>query len=263
MNDHTHSNPSGVVDSAAVRTWLVGLQRQIISALEAEDGSRFREDQWQRESVTKSEQSQPSQPSQPSEQPALTGGGGLTCILEGGALLERGGIGFSNVSGTRLPPSATAARPQLVGRHWEAMGVSLVLHPRNPYIPTVHLNVRFFVAQPIEGSGEEAIWWFGGGMDLTPYYGFEEDAAHFHRTCAHALQPFGAQTYPHFKAWCDDYFFIKHRNEMRGIGGIFFDHLNSSDSSSMSKEQLLPILDQLDSLVLICLPESGPRLHSH
>lgn len=242
MNNQTHATSTGTVDtgavdtgtvdSAAVRTWLVGLQRQIVSALEAEDGSRFREDQWQRENVAKSEQSQQSQQShqsQQSEKPALTGGGGLTCILEGGALLERGGIGFSNVSGTRLPPSATAARPQLVGRHWEAMGVSLVLHPRNPYIPTVHLNVRFFVAQPIEGSGEQPIWWFGGGMDLTPYYGFEEDAAHFHRTCADALQPFGAETYPRFKAWCDDYFFLKHRGEPRGIGGIFFDDLAEPD----------------------------------
>ena len=236
MNDHTHSTSKGVVnagavdtgtvDSSAVRTWLVGLQRQIVNALEVEDGSRFREDPWQRESVAKSEQSKQSEPV---EKPALTGGGGLTCILEGGALLERGGIGFSNVSGTRLPPSATAARPQLVGRHWEAMGVSLVLHPRNPYIPTVHLNVRFFVAQPVEGSGEEPIWWFGGGMDLTPYYGFEEDAAHFHRTCADALKPFGADTYPRFKAWCDDYFFLKHRGEPRGIGGVFFDDLAEPD----------------------------------
>jgi coproporphyrinogen III oxidase len=229
------------VDAAAVRTWLLGLQHQIVTALEAADGGRFREDRWQRE--------RPSEPVGPRDaassgglsstsadavqaaaaaQPTLTGGGGITCILEDGALLERGGIGFSHVSGTRLPPSATAARPQLAGRHWEAMGVSLVLHPRNPYIPTVHLNVRFFVAQPTGPEGEP-IWWFGGGMDLTPYYGFDEDAAHFHRTCAEALEPFGPETYPRFKAWCDEYFFLKHRREPRGIGGIFFDDLAEPD----------------------------------
>lgn len=237
MNFNAHPPAA---DAAAVRNWLLGLQQQIVTTLEAADGGRFREDRWQRErpigsvgphdgaDSDKSSAAAGDASSATTAQPALTGGGGITCILEDGALLERGGIGFSHVSGTRLPPSATAARPQLAGRHWEAMGVSLVLHPRNPYIPTVHLNVRFFVAQP-SGSEGEPIWWFGGGMDLTPYYGFEEDAVHFHRTCADALEPFGAETYPRFKAGCDEYFFLKHRREPRGIGGIFFDDLAEPD----------------------------------
>jgi len=213
------------VSPQGVRNWLLGLQERIVEALETEEnGARFQSDSWQREG-----------PSADRPAPALTGGGGITRILEEGELLERGGIGFSHVRGTQLPPSATAARPQLAGRPWEAMGVSLVLHPRNPFVPTVHLNVRFFVAQPPAGSVEsgsdaaEPIWWFGGGMDLTPYYGFDEDARHFHRTCQQALAPFGEQTYSRYKKWCDEYFFLKHRNEPRGIGGVFFDDLAEPD----------------------------------
>jgi coproporphyrinogen III oxidase len=190
------------MDIALVRDYFVGLQARIVERLEAIDGRPFRRDAWQRPQ----------------------GGGGTSCLIEEGNVLERGGVNFSHVRGHRLPPSATATRPQLAGRGFEVMGVSLVLHPRNPYAPTVHMNVRFFVARP---AGEEAAaWWFGGGMDLTPYYGFEEDAVHFHRTCAAALAPFGAQYHAKFKRWCDEYFFLRHRNEPRGVGGIFYDDLN-------------------------------------
>jgi coproporphyrinogen III oxidase len=151
------------------------------------------------------------------------GGGGISRSIEEGAVLERGGVLFSHVTGERLPPSATAHRPELAGRTWEAMGVSLVLHPRNPYAPTVHLNVRFFIASKPDA---DPVWWFGGGMDLTPYYGFEEDARHFHRTCRDALAPFGDDVHARYKKWCDEYFFLKHRNEARGVGGIFYDDLN-------------------------------------
>ncbi|HSN40564.1 MAG TPA: oxygen-dependent coproporphyrinogen oxidase, partial [Burkholderiales bacterium] len=154
------------------------------------------------------------------------GGGGITRLLENGNVFERAGVSFSRVFGPNLPPSASAARPELAGRSFQAMGVSLVLHPCNPYVPTVHMNVRFFVA---EKNGAEPVWWFGGGMDLTPYYPFAEDAVHFHNTCRAALLPFGADYHPRFKKWCDDYFYIKHRNEPRGIGGIFFDDLNRPD----------------------------------
>jgi coproporphyrinogen III oxidase len=161
-------------------------------------------------------------------------GNGTTCILEEGELFERAGIGFSQVGGDRLPASASAAHPEVAGCGFEALGVSLVLHPRNPYVPTVHMNVRFFRASPpasAAGAAEGAsvgpgAWWFGGGMDLTPYYGYEDDARHFHARCRDALAPFGAQYYPRFKRWCDEYFFLKHRGEARGIGGIFFDDLN-------------------------------------
>jgi coproporphyrinogen III oxidase len=187
------------MDADAVRKYFTGLQRDIVSALEKADGGRFREDSWKRPE----------------------GGGGVSRIIEESGLFERGGVNFSDVKGTQLPPSATAARPQLAGRAWEAMGVSLVLHPRNPYCPTVHLNVRFFAA------GDT--WWFGGGMDLTPYYGFEDDARHFHGRCKAALDPSGAEYYPRFKAWCDQYFHLKHRNEPRGIGGIFFDDFAERD----------------------------------
>ncbi|MFC4161018.1 oxygen-dependent coproporphyrinogen oxidase [Chitinimonas lacunae] len=186
------------MDSQASKQYFLDLQTRLIAAFEGADGGSFRHDPWQR--------------------PA--GGGGISRILEGGELFERGGVGFSHVHGDRLPPSASAHRPELAGRAWEAMGVSLVLHPRNPYIPTVHMNVRMFRAT---GVGEPDVVWFGGGMDLTPYYGFEEDARHFHRVCRDTLNPFGEQYYPRFKRWCDDYFFLKHRNEARGIGGIFFD----------------------------------------
>ena len=189
------------MDTQAVKGYLTGLQSRIALELELLDGTRFRRDEWTRPE----------------------GGGGLTLLIEEGHLLERGGVNFSHVSGASLPPSATAARPELTGRGFDAMGVSLVLHPRNPYVPTVHLNVRFLVAQ---ATGVDPVWWFGGGMDLTPYYAFEEDAIHFHRTCRDALAPFGAQYYPRFKNWCDEYFYLKHRQEPRGIGGVFFDDLN-------------------------------------
>ena len=171
------------------------------------DGNAFRRDAWHR----------------------AEGGGGLSCLIEEGRLFERGGVNFSHVMGNALPPSASANRPELAGRGFEAMGLSLVLHPRNPYVPTVHMNVRFFVATR---AGVDPVWWFGGGMDLTPYYGFEEDAIHFHRACRDALAPFGSDLYPRFKRWCDEYFFLRHRNEPRGIGGIFFDDLNQPDFPS-------------------------------
>jgi coproporphyrinogen III oxidase len=188
------------MDIEAARRWFVSLQDSIVAGLEAIDGKPFRRDEWTRPE----------------------GGGGISRLIEEGDVLERGGVNFSDVRGTRLPPSATASRPELVGRSWEAMGVSLVLHPRNPYAPTVHLNVRMFVAQK---RGAEPVWWFGGGMDLTPYYGFEEDAVHFHRACREALAPFGSDLHPKYKRWCDDYFFLKHRREPRGVGGIFYDDL--------------------------------------
>ncbi|MCX8005892.1 MAG: oxygen-dependent coproporphyrinogen oxidase, partial [Burkholderiaceae bacterium] len=190
------------IDAAAVRAYLLDLQQRIVARFEALDGKPFARDAWQK----------------PADAPLA--GDGLTCILEDGALLERGGVGFSHVRGARLPPSASAQRPQLAGRPFEALGVSLVFHPRNPYVPTVHMNVRFFVARDAQAGD---IWWFGGGMDLTPYYPTEEDARHFHATCKRALDPFGAALYPRFKRWCDEYFFLKHRQEARGIGGIFFD----------------------------------------
>jgi coproporphyrinogen III oxidase len=190
-----------VIDTSAVKAYLTGLQLRIVTALEELDGIPFRRDSWERPE----------------------GGGGLSMLTEEGHLLERGGVNFSHVMGNRLPPSATASRPELAGRSFQAMGVSLVLHPRNPYIPTVHMNVRFFVA---EQAGTEPVWWFGGGMDLTPYYAFEEDAVHFHRTCKGALTQFGPDYHLRFKKWCDEYFYLKHRQEPRGIGGIFFDDLS-------------------------------------
>ena len=187
------------MDTRPVRDYFTALQARIVAALETLDGSAFTTDRWAR----------------------AEGGGGATSHIEEGQLFERGGVSFSHVCGSSLPPSASAARPQLAGQPYEAMGVSVVLHPRNPYCPTVHLNVRFF--------SSASTWWFGGGMDLTPYYGFEEDAQHFHLTCKRALQPFGAELHPRYKKWCDEYFFLKHRNEPRGIGGIFFDDLAEPD----------------------------------
>ena len=184
-----------------VKTWLQDLQSKIVAALEAVDGQPFVRDGWTRP----------------------TGGGGLSCVIENGGVFERGGVNFSHVTGPALPPSATATRPELAGRAFEAMGVSLVLHPRNPYAPTAHMNVRYFVAT---AEGQEPVWWFGGGMDLTPYYGEVDDAVHFHRTCQQALHPFGEHYPPQYKAWCDRYFYLKHRDEPRGVGGIFFDDLN-------------------------------------
>jgi coproporphyrinogen III oxidase len=189
-------------DLAAVKTYLLGLQDRICAELARLDGAKeFREDQWQRPE----------------------GGGGRSRVLEDGDLFEKAGINFSHVHGDRLPPSATASRPELAGRSFEAMGVSLVIHPRNPYVPTSHANVRFFLA---EKADAEPVWWFGGGFDLTPYYGFEQDAEHWHRVAREACMPFGAEAYPRYKQWCDDYFFLKHRNEPRGVGGLFFDDLN-------------------------------------
>ncbi|MDB5856589.1 MAG: hemF [Ramlibacter sp.] len=185
-----------------VRGWLQGLQQRIAQAMGEVDGRPFAADTWRKD---------PGEPLQ---------GDGVTMILEGGTVFERAGCGFSHVTGPRLPPSATQHRPELVGAAFEAMGVSLVFHPRNPYAPTVHMNVRMLAALPQDA---EPVYWFGGGMDLTPYYGFEEDARHFHASCRDALAPFGGDKYPRFKAWCDDYFFLKHRNEPRGVGGIFFD----------------------------------------
>ena len=185
-----------------VRAYLLGLQDRIIGAMEAESGESFLTDGWVRPAGERLQ------------------GDGQSRLIEGGRLLERGGCNFSHVKGQAMPPSATQHRPELAGAPFEAMGVSLVFHPRNPYVPTVHMNVRMFAALP---EGREPVVWFGGGMDLTPYYGFEEDAQHFHRANRDALQPFGDDKYPRFKQWCDEYFFLKHRNEPRGIGGVFFD----------------------------------------
>ncbi|HEY2255117.1 MAG TPA: oxygen-dependent coproporphyrinogen oxidase [Variovorax sp.] len=185
-----------------VADYLRGLQQRIVAAIEAADGGRFVRDAWQKDPV---------EPLQ---------GQGLTCILEGGALFERAGCGFSQVRGPRLPSSATQHRPELAAAPFEAMGVSLVFHPRNPYVPIVHMNVRMLAAQVADAA---PVCWFGGGMDLTPCYGFEEDAIGFHRSCSDALAPFGDDKYPRFKTWCDDYFVLKHRGEQRGVGGIFFD----------------------------------------
>ncbi|MDV6344245.1 oxygen-dependent coproporphyrinogen oxidase [Nitrosomonas sp. Is37] len=192
------------MNTAEVKAFLTNLQKRIVAGLEQLDGKPFLHDAWERPE----------------------GGGGLSCVIEEGNIFERGGVNFSYVHGNGLPASATAARPELAGRSFEATGVSLVLHPRNPYAPTIHMNVRFFEAKK---EGSEPVWWFGGGMDLTPYYGFEEDAIHFHQTCKNALQPFGDAYYPRFKKWCDEYFYLKHRKEPRGIGGIFFDDLNQPD----------------------------------
>ncbi|MEE4250838.1 MAG: oxygen-dependent coproporphyrinogen oxidase [Alcanivoracaceae bacterium] len=190
------------VDLNAIKQYLLNLQDNICAQLESVDGGHFIEDSWQREE----------------------GGGGRSRVLEDGAVIEKGGVNFSHVFGSQLPPSATAHRPELAGRHWQAMGVSLVIHPRNPYAPTSHANVRFFVA---EKEGEEPVWWFGGGFDLTPYYGDEGDVRDWHRTARDACQPFGDDIYPRFKSWCDEYFFLKHRSEARGVGGLFFDDYNA------------------------------------
>ena len=185
-----------------VKNYLLDLQDRICKALEAEDGgATFVEDKWER--------------------PA--GGGGRTRLLTDGNIIEQGGVNYSHVYGDKMPGSATAHRPELAGRNFQAVGVSLVIHPKNPYVPTSHANMRFFIA---EKEGEEPIWWFGGGFDLTPYYGFEEDAKHWHETAKAACDPFGVNVYDKYKKWCDDYFFLKHRNEPRGVGGLFFDDLN-------------------------------------
>jgi len=188
--------------TAKVGVYLRSLQERITQAVSALDGKVFLHDAWQKN---------PDEPLQ---------GCGITQILEDGAVFERAGCGFSHVSGPKLPPAATQHRPELAGAPFEAMGVSLVFHPRNPYVPTVHMNVRMISART---AADQEVCWFGGGMDLTPYYGFDEDVVHFHHTCHDTLQPFGDDKYPRFKKWCDDYFFLKHRNEPRGVGGIFFD----------------------------------------
>lgn len=196
------SSPNNAIDSNAVKQYLLGLQARICAALEGADGSAtFRTDQWDRDS----------------------GGSGITRVLGEGNIIEKGGVNFSHVFGKALPPAATAKRPELAGGAFQAMGVSLVIHPRNPYVPTSHANVRFFIA---EKPGIEPVWWFGGGYDLTPYYGFDEDCRHWHATAKQACEPFGQGVYPQFKRNCDEYFFLKHRQEPRGIGGLFYDDLN-------------------------------------
>ncbi|MCX7213523.1 MAG: oxygen-dependent coproporphyrinogen oxidase [Burkholderiales bacterium] len=203
-----HPTPSSAeaVDTAAVRHYLQGLQQRIVAGLESVDGGSFATDAWER----------------------AEGGGGISRVIEDSHVFERAGVLFSHVTGNHLPPTASATRPGMAGRSFEAMGVSLVLHPRNPHVPTVHLNVRCFIAAPRAGAAPDSpdgmpVWWFGGGMDLTPYYGVDEDVVHFHATCKSALAPFGPDYHPRFKKACDQYFFLKHRGEARGIGGIFFD----------------------------------------
>jgi len=199
----TNPTPDNTIPNIeVVKTYLLQLQQNICDALTEEDGGKtFAIDEWQREQ----------------------GGGGKSCVLADGDVFESAGINFSHVFGGKLPASATAHRPELAGRSFQAMGVSLVIHPKNPYIPTSHANVRFFIA---EKDGEDPVWWFGGGFDLTPYYGFEEDAKHWHQVSKDACQPFGEDVFPKYKKWCDEYFYLKHRDEPRGIGGLFFDDLN-------------------------------------
>jgi coproporphyrinogen III oxidase len=196
---------------AHVDATLRALQDRLCAGLEAADGgARFLEDAWQRQEA--------------GAEPGRGGGGGLTRVIKNGAVFEQGGVNFSRVNGDRLPPAATAQRPELAGCAWTALGVSLVLHPRNPYVPTTHLNVRYFEARK---SGAEPVWWFGGGFDLTPYYPFDEDVVHWHAVARDLCMPFGDDIYREYKQWCDEYFFLKHRGEMRGVGGLFFDDLNS------------------------------------
>lgn len=197
-------------DARTVRDWLASLQDGIVREVEALDGGgTFARDAWQREG----------------------GGGGISRVLKDGAIFEQAGVGFSHVMGKQLPPSASANRPQLAGKAWEAMGVSLVFHPRNPYVPTVHMNVRFFTA----GQGSDAVCWFGGGYDLTPCYLFEDDARDWHAVARDAVAPFGVDLYPRFRKWCDDYFWLKHRNEARGIGGLFYDDFNDGDAFGLTR----------------------------
>ncbi len=193
------------IDIEQIKTYLLSLQDSICDALSEEDGTKsFMEESWQRDG----------------------GGGGRSRVMEDGAIFEKAGINFSHVHGPGLPASATAHRPELAGRSFQALGVSLVIHPLNPYVPTSHANVRFFIA---EKPGADPVWWFGGGFDMTPYYGFDEDCVHWHQTAKQACEPFGETVYPRYKQWCDEYFYLKHRNEPRGIGGLFFDDLNQWD----------------------------------
>jgi coproporphyrinogen III oxidase len=224
-------------DTTQVRDYLQGLQRRITDALTAIDGTVFLTDAWQK------------------PEGDILQGNGITQILEGGPVFERAGVGFSHVRGPKLPPSATQHRPELSGAPFEAMGVSLVFHPRNPYVPTVHMNVRMLAATATDG---QVVTWFGGGMDLTPYYAFEEDAVHFHRTCRDALAPFGDDKYPRFKQWCDEYFFLKHRNEQRGVGGVFFD-----DFSEFAFEQSFAMMRAVgDNLLAAYMPLVEKRMHT-
>ena len=194
--------PASAPDKAAVKAYLLDLQDRICKALADEDGGAgFVEDNWTR----------------------TEGGGGRTRVLADGIVIEKGGVNFCHVQGAQMPASATAHRPELAGRAFEAMGVSLVIHPKNPYVPTSHANVRFFIA---EKEGADPVWWFGGGYDLTPYYGNEADVIHWHKTAKNACAEFGEDVYPRYKKWCDEYFYLKHRNEARGVGGLFFDDLN-------------------------------------
>ena len=221
---NANNSPTQVVGA-----YLQGLQSRITAAIAELDGTAFLVDAWQKPAGE------------------LLQGRGITQILEGGAVFERAGCGFSHVTGPKLPPSATQHRPELAGAPFEAMGVSLVFHPRNPYVPTVHMNVRMISAKVPDGR---EVCWFGGGMDLTPYYGFEQDAVHFHQTCKTALQPFGDDKYPRFKTWCDEYFYLKHRSEQRGIGGVFFD-----DFSELGPEQSLAMMQAVgDSFLAAYLP---------
>ncbi len=222
---------------APVRTYLMDLQQRITSALTQLDGKSFLSDSWEK---PKGETLQ---------------GNGITMIMEQGNVFERAGVGFSHVTGPKLPASATQHRPELNGSPFEAMGVSLVFHPRNPYVPTVHMNVRALMARSEAG---EPVAWFGGGMDLTPYYGFEEDAVHFHSTCKQALDGFGEHLYPRFKTWCDEYFFLKHRNEPRGIGGIFYD-----DFSELGFDRSFEMMQSVgDHLIKAYLPIVEKRMNT-
>ena len=222
---------------APVRTYLMDLQQRITSALTQLDGKSFLSDSWEK---PKGETLQ---------------GNGITMIMEQGNVFERAGVGFSHVTGPKLPASATQHRPELNGSPFEAMGVSLVFHPRNPYVPTVHRNVRALMARTEAG---EPVAWFGGGMDLTPYYGFEEDAVHFHSTCKQALEGFGEHLYPRFKTWCDEYFFLKHRNEPRGIGGIFYD-----DFSELGFDRSFEMMQSVgDHLIKAYLPIVEKRMNT-
>ena len=196
---------NNTIDIAVIKDYFLGLQNRITTAISALDGKAFMVDEWQKPPESKLR------------------GSGRTCILENGNVLEKAGVGFSHVHGDQMPGAASQNRPEVAGRGFEAMGVSLVFHPHNPKAPTVHMNVRCFIAQ---AANQEPVWWFGGGFDLTPYYGYEEDCRHFHQTAKDALDPVGADLHHRFKTWCDDYFYLKHREEPRGIGGIFFDDFN-------------------------------------
>lgn len=222
-------------DKHAVKNYLLDLQNKICNALQEEDGvGKFMEDTWQRDE----------------------GGGGCSRVMENGAVIEKGGVNFSHVFGNKMPASATAHRPELAGRSFEAMGVSLVIHPHNPYVPTSHANVRFFIA---EKEGAAPVWWFGGGYDLTPYYGNEEDCRHWHQTAKKACDPLGLHIYPEFKKWCDDYFYLKHRNEARGVGGLFFDDYNAE-----SFEQSFALMRSVgDSYINAYQPIIAARKNSH